>query len=74
MGGLKFAAPSIGVSSEAGAALLGASEATAATVGASLSGAAEVVGGATAVYVVGSGFVDFYKYMTDPMNSCAGIP
>ena len=74
LGGLKAAAPAIGVYGEAGAGLLGASVETAAVVGASLSGAAEVAGGLTALYVAGTGAYDFYKYVTDPANSCANIP
>jgi hypothetical protein len=73
MAGLKAAAPAIGVYGEAGAGLLGASVETAAIVGATASGVAEFVGGLTALYVSGSGVYDFYKYVTDPMNSCAGI-
>lgn len=67
---LKSAAPAIGVYSEAGASALGFGEAAAATVGATLSGAAEAIGGATVVYAVGTGVVDFYKQLTDPSIGC----
>lgn len=71
MASLKAAAPYIGVYSETGATLLGASEVTAVTVGAALSGTAEIIGFATSVYVVGTGVIDFYKQMTDPLNGCS---
>jgi len=74
MASLKAAAPYIGVYSETGATFLGASEAAAASAGAWLSGAAETIGSATAVYAIGTGVIDFYKQMKDPLNGCPVNP